>query len=64
MLIESRHATITFVAIVMFAIPDTLYEIITFNLFKFSVFSPMTFKMQVNIMTYNVAEYVDGWRFY
>ena len=43
-------------AIVIFAIPVTVYEIIRFNLSKLSVFESMTFKMLVKIMSYNVAK--------
>ena len=41
----------------------TIYETIKLNLFKWFVFKSMTLKKQVNIMSYNVAEYVIGWRY-
>ena len=49
-------------AMVMLAQPVTVYEIITFKLSKLSVFESMTLK-KGNITSYNVGEYVSGWRF-
>ena len=48
---------------VILAMPVTVCETITFNLSEWTVFESMTFKKWVNIMSYNVAEYVNGWRF-
>ena len=45
----------------MFALPVTVYEIIKCNLSKWSRIESMTFK-KVNIMSYNIAKYVIGWR--
>ena len=55
--------TIIFKAIVIFALPVTVYNTIKFNLSKWSVFESITFKKYVNIMNYNVAQYVIGLRF-
>ena len=42
----------------MFTKPVTVYEIITFNLSKWSLFESISFQKYANIMCYNVAEYV------
>ena len=40
-----------------------VYETVKFNLSQWFVFEIMTFKKLVNIMSYNVAEFVIGWSF-
>ena len=47
----------------MFAQTVTIYETIKFNLSKWFVFESMTFKKNVNIMSYKVVEYVIGLAF-
>ena len=54
--IQSQLASSYILAIVMFALPVTVHEIMTFDLSKWSVFESMTFKKWVNIMSCNVAE--------
>ena len=46
----------------MFALPVTAYEIILFNLSKWSVFESMTFReYDIIISSYNVTKYVVRW---
>ena len=52
---------IIFGTMVIFAIPVTIYEIITFNPSKWSVIESIIFKKEIDIMSYNVTEYVVGW---
>ena len=47
---------ILFEALVMFTLPVTVHETITFNLSRRTVFEYMILKKSVNIMIYNVAE--------
>ena len=47
----------------MFAQPASVYEIIKFNLSRWSRIESITFRKEANIVSYNVTEYVIGWRF-
>ena len=55
--------SIIFGEIVMFVLSVTVYEIIRLNLFKWSRIESMTFKKYVNVMSYNIDEYITRCRF-
>ena len=45
----------------LFALPVTVYVVITFNISKWFRFESVIFRKKVNFLSYIVVEYIVGW---
>ena len=61
--IESQQLTSYMLEIIMFALLVTIYKMITFNLSKWSRYWTVDLQKCVTVKSYNVANYIVGWRF-